>query len=452
MLRLILAALRYRLAATLAIGALAMFAVASAAAIPLYASAADRYIVSSAWTRAKPADRSLSETADVEMPAGVDPAERKLLGDVRKRAPQEILRETTGALTRGIAHRPNGSGWLDAPLAARDDFCSHLELTGACPVAAGEVVISDATAKELGGAGIGETFRYDLSGVPEPARLKIAGIYKPASDPGADPYWAGRTELTPQALRAANPIFTPAATFDAAGAQRIVATVDLLLPEPPWPAGSVDGLNEDPSGNMRDAGFGVVNGIPGLLSEIDNARSGLGLTAPLGAFTMLLLCLGTLLLAASQLARRRRSEAAVGLLYGAPARHRFLLTRGPTLLVLLLAAPLGLASGLALADLATRRLFGTTTPFEPTAPALIAGGAALAVSAVAAAFAERGGQTGPVLEALRRVPSRLTRSGMLLELGLAIAAMAAVAQALAGGLTGLGAAAPILAAAAIGLA
>lgn len=451
MLRLILAALRYRLAATLALGALAMFAVASAAAIPLYASAADRHILASAWAQARPADRSLSVSADVDVVAGVDQAVGKLLSDVRKRAPQEILTETTGAVSRGVAQRPDGSGWFDAPLATRDDFCSHLDLTGACPSAAGEVAISDATAKELGGAGAGSTFFYNLLGVPDPARLTITGIYRPAANPSADPYWAGRTDLTPQPLRAANPIFTRVATFEAAKVEEIVATVDLMLPAPPWPDGALEGLDTDVSGNLHDAGFGVANGLPGLLGEIERARRGLGLSAPLGAFTMLVLCLGTLLLAASQLARRRRSEAAVGMLYGAPGRHRFLLTRGPTLLVLALAAPLGLALGLGLVDLAARHLLDQES-VELSTPAFVAGAAALVVAAVAAGFAERGVQSGPVLEALRRVPSRLSRSGMLLELALAVTAIAAAVQALASGFTGLGAAAPILVAAAIGLA
>src|SRR5688500_13154391 len=128
MLRLVLAALRYRLAATLALGALAMFAVASAAAIPLYASAADRHILTSAWAQASPADRTLSVTADVETAGGVGTAVNKLLADVRKRAPQELLTETTGALARGIAYYTDRSGWFDVPLATREGFCSHLDL------------------------------------------------------------------------------------------------------------------------------------------------------------------------------------------------------------------------------------------------------------------------------------------------------------------------------------
>ena len=90
MLRLVLAALRYRLAATLALGALAMFAVASAAAIPLYASAADRHILTSAWAQASPADRTsmidldkLDDLARIYLELGLDAVVPNVIEGIR---------------------------------------------------------------------------------------------------------------------------------------------------------------------------------------------------------------------------------------------------------------------------------------------------------------------------------------------------------------------------------
>ncbi|WP_162907708.1 hypothetical protein, partial [Allorhizocola rhizosphaerae] len=329
MFRLLLAALRYRIGAMLALGALAMLTVAAAVAVPFYTSAAEDHAVSTVFDNAAPADRSITVTAEVPIPTGTRAAMEKLLSEVLRHAPQPEFEAITGALVRGSA------GALEAPLVVRPGFCEALTITGRCPQRAGEVVVSDAAAQRLG-----NTFQYRIPRVETPVTLRVVGTYVPPRDSDLQPFWGGRAELAPRPLRAGNPMFTNDQTFDEAKVDSLIATVDLVLAGPALPHGTVD---LKPA--AADARWDVSDGLARLLDATTEAKRRLRISAPLGGLTMLAVSGWILLLAAANVAGGRRAEAAVGDLRGIPRRPRFLLTRGPSLLALILAAPLGAALG-----------------------------------------------------------------------------------------------------------
>ncbi len=434
--RLLFAALRYRIGAMLALGALAVLTIAAAVAVPFYTSAAEDYAVRIVFDNAAPADRSISVTADVPAPLSTDVAMDKLLIEVTRHAPQPEFEAITGALVRGTADS------LEAPLVVRPGFCEALTITGRCPQRGGEVVISDLAKQRLG-----DTFEYLIPRLEKPVTLRVVGTYVPPRDADLQKFWAGRAELTPRPLRAGNPIFTGAQTFDDAKVDSLTATVDLVLAGPALPQGTFD--LKAPAAEAR---WVVSDGLVRLLDAVSAAKERLRISAPLGGLTMLAVSGWILLLAAANVAGGRRAEAAVGDLRGIPRRHRFLLTRGPSLLALILAAPLGAGLGWAFVNGMARWVFGAPDWLDLDQVALIAAGAGLLAAIVGVSIVESRRREGPLLEAFRWVPPPLRRSGLVAELSIVALAVAAAAQSLASGGTGLVAqAAPLLVAAAIGL-
>ncbi len=455
MLRLVLAALRYRGGATLALFLLGVVAVAAGVAVPLYTSAADRYAVGSEFRNATAADRSIAITSQVPVSDSVEQALQRIVAQVREQAPQPELEAITGVLNRGIALDSTQELWTASPLVARPGVCDHVRVTGRCPEAANEALISTSTATRLGLSGLDKQFQYNLAGVPEPVTLRVVGTYEPGLAADRDSFWAGRALFVPQPLRAANPVFTSLQTFEAAKMETIHGTVDLVVTGPDWPYERLGDLRVDMTKATADNGWELSDGLPFLLRRIEQARQRLRISAPLGAVTLLLLALSILILAAGHLARGRQRENALGLLRGTLGRHRFFLMRGPTLLVLLIAAPFGAAVGWLLVTALTRLVFGRREPLELSWQALAAGGIVLVLAMVGVILTERSRRSGPLLEALRGVPPRQRRTGLIFDFIVAALAVAAVGQTLfgddSGANAGVAMAAPILAAASIGL-
>ena len=455
MLRLVLAALRYRSGATLALFLLGVVAVAAGVAVPLYTMAADRYVVESEFRNAAPIDRSIAITSQTPVSASVEGALQTMLAEVREHAPQPELEAITGILNRGIALDSTQEQWAAAPLVVRPGACEHVQITGRCPQAANEALVSAATLGRLELSGLDSEFRYNLSSSPEPLTLRVVGTYEPEQNTDRDTFWAGRSVLVPQPLGVANPVFTTLQTFEDAGVESVYGTVDLVIAGPDWPYEQLDNLHVDMTKAAADNGYELTNGLPFLLRTIDQARERLLISAPLGAITLLLLALSILILAAGHLARGRQRENALGVLRGTLGHHRFLLMRGPTLLVLLIGAPFGAAAGWLLVRTLTLAVFADPAPLVVTWHALAAGGAVLLLAMVGVVLTERSRRSFPLLEALRGVPPRQRRTGLIFDFVVAALAVAAIGQTLFGEENGASAgvamAAPILAAATIGL-
>jgi len=453
MLRLILGVLLSRRAQSACLLILAILAIAAGTAAPLYASAADRAAVTAALASATPAESALTFTATI---SGVD-GYASGLADLARHAPtdaENALARVSGVIVDGHATTTAGDAAF-APVATRESECEHLTLlAGSCATAPGEVMISEPTSRALN-AVVGARIDFQPSESDHPTTLLVTAIYDPvAAERDDDPYWAGRGDITPQPLRATNPLFVASDTVDTLGARLLVATVDLYLHDPAVAADNLAAIEaslEDLDTSIPDVA--VDDGVSRLFASIQSSRDELSLTAPLGSIELLLVSWLVLLVALGYTAVERRTEVVLGSLRGAPARHRVLLTLGPTGLLLLVATPIGIALGWLVVNAVTSVTFAGSVGIALTAPALIVAAATLVVALIGAAIVERRAVGVSVGDALRDVPARRRRSFGLIELAATVTCAAAIGQFIAdpdeqGGLVLL---VPVLIALTIGL-
>lgn len=451
MLRLVLGVLASRRSQAVTLAVLAVLAVAAGTAAPLYASAADRAVVAAELRAASPAERAITFTAELPAATGYTASLDSLRGQVAERVAGSGLTEVVGVHADGAIDGPES---VQAPLSMRDDVCAHLVLTaGSCPAGAGEVAISELTAKQLA-VSTGSELIYKPFRAESPVTLRVVGVYDPTRPlTSGDPYWAGRADYTPRPLRLGNPLFAATPTAADLGASTLVATVDMIAGDDAFTAGNLDGLTEVVKPGMGLPGVKINNGLPRLLTRIEQTRDVLSLAAPLGAVQLLVVCWFVLLMAVGYTASERRTELALGLLRGVLPRHRALLALGPTALVLLVAAPFGMLLGWLLVRLLTWATFTQAQQVPLDRGALLAAAGTLLVVMVSAAVAERRAFSGSLMEGLRQVPTRRKRRFGLLEPAVAVIALAAIGQSYAsdnqdGGLPLL---APLLLAIVVGL-
>ncbi|MDI1459495.1 hypothetical protein QEZ54_00795 [Catellatospora sp. KI3] len=428
MLRLVLGVLRSRRAQAVTLAVLAVLSVAAGTAAPLYATAADRAVVAAELRTATPAERAITFTAEVSAVDGHESSLTDLRGQALALTGENTLTQAAGVLLSGSAGFGTPAA-VSAPVAARDGVCAHLPLlSGDCPAGAGGAVLSDPTAKALG-VTVGDEFTFRPDRAEQPVTLRVAGVYDPAAAlRDADPYWAGRTELTPQPLRATNPIFVDESTVDSLRADTVVAMLDLYAGDGALTADNAADVAASLKVELGMPGIKVANGLPQLLKRIQDTRDVLGLAAPLGAVQLLVVCWFVLLMAVAYTAAGRRTELALGLLRGAPGRHRTVLALGPTALVLVLAAPFGVVLGWLLVRLLTWATFAGQAPVPLDRTALLTAAGTLLLVMASAAVAERRAHGGSLMDALRQVPARRGRRFGLLEPAVIVIALAAVGQ------------------------
>jgi putative ABC transport system permease protein len=280
-----------------------------------------------------------------------------------------------------------------------EDVCGRLLVEGACATGPGEVTLTPATATTFGVA-VGD--RLDVQGGrTPPVPLTVTGLHRPA-DRSAD-FWTART-ASYLPLDAGALIGDPG-TFQLAGAETVEAVWDFVLrTDVPFDrdtvAADLAAVDTAPLGRLV-----TVTSLPDLLTSLRGNEESLLRGATVTTAQIGLLCGFVLLLAAARLAGERRDESALAALRGAPAGTRAIVAVVPGLLAVPVAAPLGLLAGYGGAVLAARAEFGTAP--SPGPSLLWAGVAALGcvVLIIGAAVAYR--PRGPVLEGLRRTPSRL---------------------------------------------
>lgn len=453
MLRLVLGVLLSRRAQSACLLVLAVLAIAAGTAAPLYAAAADRATVAAALASATPASSAVTFTSTISgvdgYAAGLDDLGRHVTAPAGS-----ALTQVTGVLVVGRAASASGEE-TGAPVVTRENECKHLSLLdGACATAPGEVMISEPTSRLLG-VTVGASLEFQPSKSDHPTTLLVTGIYDPvATQRDGDPYWAGRSDVTPQPLKVTNPLFVAADTIDTLGANLLLATADLYLHDS---AVGADNLSSVVA-SLADLSSGipnvqVVDGVSPLLARIQSSRADLAQTVPLGSVELLLVSWLVLLVALAYTAIERRTEGVLGSLRGAPTRHRVLLTLGPTALLLLVATPVGVALGWLAVYVVTSLTFAGSAAVRLDVPALVVAVATLVIALVGAAIVERRAVGASVGDALRDVPARRRRPYGLIELVVTVICGAAIGQSYAAPdqLGGLVLLMPVLVALVIGL-
>jgi putative ABC transport system permease protein len=436
--------------------AVATFVIAAAAGGPIYLRAAQESLLQDEL-------RSWPTVATGLQVQRVEAARPGMLGN---------LSATVAGAADGLpAHRPQIGGLeLDAlvlderdslvatgQVVHREGVCGQVRLRGGrCPFAAGEAIISAASALVVEGR-VGQDLRVGPvppqlrgGGTPPiaPLTLRVVGVYE-ARDPGG-PYWHSRGYVAsepdqPSEGTRVDAVFTPAATFEQlpAGAfARVV--VDLALDPaqvrlaglPALRAGA-DRVRQRIAERAPDAYDTTFLGNV-LSAAAINRRA---LTLPVLVVIAQLVGLGwfVLYMATANASAARAGEVALAKLRGFPPAAVLAFGLLEVLLLLVLAVPLGLLAGRAGIGLVSAAQLLPGTPVAVPPGALAGAGAAFA-GALAAAFLSGAGvlRRGVPELARRATAGRPGRRQVLGEAAAFVAAGAGLTTLLLGDALGPG--------------
>ncbi|HEV8166011.1 MAG TPA: FtsX-like permease family protein, partial [Actinomycetota bacterium] len=411
---LVLSALRARRSQTIALFALTVLAGLGASAAPWYAGWA-RDAVTRANIAAAPAEQRIVAAAGAVRlgSGGPDP-----LVTLRQRVGQQLdipgsdvvvgARLYATMSPAGAPRTPSageGSQASGLYLTYRDRVCEQLTIEGACPGAAGDVVIGKATAAALGLA-VGDQVRFEGFRLPAPAVLRISGVYEVADL--LSPYWAGTDLLTGGSAGAAvdDPAFVSADTLFAARPDGLDTDFHLVLPEAAFlNAGQDAGLASTlarATAALRQANLEVRTDAVTLIDQIRRDRRLVALGILVATVQLVLLCWVGLFLAVRHTSDDRQGDIGLLKLRGAPAWRTWALAAQQSALPMVAGALVGWVLGY----LAASALAGTPAKGGALGLSLLAVALACLGALVAAVVAEWRSLGAPVVTLLRRVPER----------------------------------------------
>lgn len=420
----VLRGIRYRAGRSLMVLLLAGAATAATVLAPGYSRAAQQSVLSDGLATAPADATSLQVRADPvvgESPVIESTNEARIeIGQILSRRPElarHFDRPTAGADLDTVLTSGTGEPVL-ARLAYRDNACRHLRITdGDCATSDGGIVVSARSAAEYG-ITVGSTVNVRGRAVPATTAgaevpMQVVGLYEP-SDP-ADPYWGRGTYFaagmpdSESSLPRVDAIFvTDEQDLTLPGALPSVY-LDYGLLSSTVRLDGVAKLRTDLSGFETEIGaqqMQLLTALRGVLEDVDRSASALGRTVPIVTVPLVVLCWFVLFLLVAALTEERSPELALAKLRGYSLNRAARFGRGETLVLILLAVPLGTVAGLALVELAARTLLSPGVHVEPRLPVLIAALLALVVALLAIRLAGRRTLARPVLDLLRRVPER----------------------------------------------
>jgi hypothetical protein len=449
MITLVLAMVWTRRGQAMTLALLSMFAVAAAVAAPAYLRAADRAVAAGQVATALPAERGLEISAMEDLRSGA-----AVGGDGG--AP---ISGTFADIAGSMADIPGVDYVYAAEFPAiglekdvhyrsrfvyRQDACAHLALvSGRCPLAEGDVLIGEQTAKRLDlSAGQPITLTYARFNpdprtpifMPDgmPKSLTVVGIYQ-VPDP-TSAFWGMHGYWSPDpGDRPGEPVFTDTGTLSAMDH----GATDMSMDGNAGPAAlAVDRLSALRAGLDRTrrtavvvgSGLRVDSSIPDLLNRIDDGRAAAHLIVPVLAVPLVLLACLSIFLAVGYGTEDRRPELAVVALRGARWGQRWWLATGENLIAIVAGAVIGCLVGQLLVNLVAAVRFAAVGPDAGLA-SLRYVPFALVAAVLAALFAERGQLLSPVAELLRRAPGVPSGArAVAVEAGVALLAILAGVQ------------------------
>src|SRR4051794_21405827 len=404
--------IRYRAGRSLAVFLLALLATTAAVLAPVYSRAAQQSVLTDGLTSASldagalvvsakgtaaESEAAFRDTDDIRLAVRQVLNTQPVVGD-RLERPVAAVDTDAVVTSRGDP--------LAARLAYRDDSCRHLKLTGKCPDAEGQVLVSERSAKAHG-INTGDRLTVHLgttSGRDHP--FQVVGLYTPAEP--TESYWGRTVYFGTDASGSAerlDALFTGVPEDvrqerTAALATRLEYPIDTATVGLDDVGPLRDGV-EAVGTRLRGQDLELTTGLPAILDEAAADQAAIGRTAPIIAVPLLLLCWFVLFLLVASLVEERGPEIALAKLRGFPARGATRFGLGEALLLIVAAAPAGLLAGVGLVELASRFVLARGTHAEVRWPAFAAAGVALLAAAVAALLAGRGTVRRPVLALLR---------------------------------------------------
>ncbi|MGH7666762.1 MAG: ABC transporter permease [Candidatus Dormibacteria bacterium] len=426
----ILAALRWRTASSAALLAVAVLAIFTAAAGPLFLGAADTEVLHTQLTQAGPSQTAVSvanPTPGANSTAAfgrLDALARQLGLNRWYEAP--VYTQDYGALVSSN----------HADLVYRTGVCDHLHfISGSCPSSVGKIAMSDRDARRL------KVKVGDLVDVPGAGQLRVSGITSVPRLGGA--YWLGNDffQFSPPSLKplpSLDAFFATAATLatlpSVATAQyplRVASTAPATVPNLRAAETSFAHLSR------TRYSFTVSSPLGGVLDSYNHQASDVAAIVGVVALQLILLTLFVLYVLVARTAVARRSEVALAKLRGASLASLLVMGISEPALILLLALPIGLILAFLAIELASGiALHGAPVPFSLLA--LLAGLAAFASGLVAIVAGSRRLLSRPLVDELRAAeehPSQVARAAWE-GAALALAAAGLLELGTAGVLTG----------------
>ena len=318
------------------------------------------------------------------------------------------------------------------PIVWRSGVCAQLRISGHCPTARGEVLVSHRMAT-LTGWHLGQHVRFP----PWPA-FTITGLYgQPDQGRG---YWFGRGSLYFSATAAASErastassidaFFTPRATLeDAPAQQQGTAVVDDLLVQSRLTGSEVAPLASGMTAFTTSAALQqqqvlVTTAIPATLQAVQTSWRTVEIPVVLITAQLLAACLLLLFLSVTDAIDARGHDVSLAKLRGRGGWRTIVFGMSEPVLLLALALPIGTLCGWAATAALSRVLLrpGTAVALPPLAWA--AAGLATAGGLLAVVLAARRTLRRPVVEEWRRSGRKPAGRGWVADAVLATAAAA----------------------------
>jgi putative ABC transport system permease protein len=403
MLALMLGALRSRGAQTVTVLVLAVLAVSATAAAPWYVLAADATATHATVQGAPSAQRVVSAKRDLTVSSNAQSALDDLHATVRNGFDAPGVVSYLGLAQDGRYLAPGVD--LTLPLAYRDQVCQHVILSGDCPRAAGEALVSRRLAGPIG-VRVGDPIVLAL-GSGAKTTLRVVGLYDRADPTGV--YWA-EPRFAPSTSTGSSgrgdPVFVPASTFVPGGFDRPSGVADLVLPEDVLRhSDAVDRLNQAQYTLVRQ-GLDVTQSAGAVLQQINHQLRLIDVGVLVGVAQLLVLCWFALYLAGRSTGPDRRLDVSLLKLRGATFGRLLRLTVAHAATPILAGLPFGVLFGY----LAARWLVGPLTEPGQTVSAWRWSAVAVLVAVFGAVLAIVAAEwrtlRSPTSELLRRVPPR----------------------------------------------
>ncbi len=346
----------------------------------------------------------------------------------------------------GNVRRLDGTGKALTRFVWRPDACSHLRFSaGRCPRAAREIAVSARSAREYGWRP-GTALRTEgFAGQATAAgTMTVVGLYAPA-DP-TERYWfdldyfdAHQNDDPPDTV---DSTFVDSSTMrDAAVPGRVLVELPLdverlRLADMPAVRAAADRLAVEL--HRSDAEATATTTLGALLDTAAADRKQLTVLVTIVALQLLLLGYFVLYLIVANWSEARAPELALAKLRGGRPLSTLAFGLLEPVVLLVLAAPLGLAAAVLFVEVVAHRILLGGTPVLLPLTAFLAGLGAILGGVAAAALAARRTLSRPVTEQLRRAPGDRAagRRATAIDVAVIVLALAALLELrLSGGLS-----------------
>lgn len=404
----------FRRGLSLAVLVVAVLVIGGAVTGPLFLRASGESVLRDQLRQALPAGRMVSDR--VFAPVSKRPLLQAQQGSAHKLASRPVLQgllgSPVGSLEVNTTAGAAGVSGASVSLVYRQGACEHVQMVqGQCAVAPGTVMVSQNTAKL-------EQWHVGQDLVVGGRPVLVSGTYEPLQPTGD--FWAGHpyfaafsgSGIAGDLGTSLDAVFAPLATVRAQPSyvtatgqvDRFLDLARIRLTDVPTLNQELLSYTEKGATGLRNTGAGDVSdsAIPGVLAEATQIIGTLTLPVVVVEVQLLVLCWLVLFLVVANAAEVRGPEVALAKLRGVPAGRTMAFGLLDTLMLVVVAAPIGFVAAWGWVAAITRWQLAAGTPVVLTTASVLAAVAGTVGALVAAALAGSRTLRRPVVEQWRR--------------------------------------------------